>query len=365
MARTGSTAGRLTTGMPYTIPALRCRLESRRHPLYDSEIPQQANAWLRPYVLDFFGEDETATPKTDGLRRQWIAYWGAWCYPTLRADRFFACMVWMEVGAMLDDVFAAPEVREDPGVGLRIRDDYLTVLRGGTCPPNRYTRILTAALQATAPYGPTSIIERMKEGIADVIEQGCRENHDVYDDIESYLKDRDLCVFGDWLTDMGEWGLGIDLSQTLTTNSDLREQRALVMRHWSLVNDLYSFPKEIEAGENMNSVLLLMRLEGLTLQQSIDRVAAMTDQTEEDFVAGRDRLLENAADVPPDVINYLAELEHMISGNLRFHLWSSRYHGHSRPERTESQEWTREEATTLHKRGSTHNLVQHPVGERG
>ncbi|KAJ5726017.1 terpene synthase metal binding domain protein [Penicillium malachiteum] len=128
---------------------------------------------------------------------------------------------------------------------------------------------------------------------------------------------------------MLEWALGFDLQEHFEQNEDMRTARGLVIKHWIFVNDIFSFPKELEAGEKVNSVWILMG-QGLSLQSTLDRLAAITVETEAQFIATRDRILDGPLGDNPEIVAFLLEMGYAISGNLRFHRKTCRYHGFTR-----------------------------------
>ncbi|MFD6162291.1 hypothetical protein ACFWF7_38980 [Nocardia sp. NPDC060256] len=339
----------------YVIPRIVSSFPSEVHPLYDRTVAS-VNARFRPFLLDYFEERESDSRRTDKFLGQSHPYWGALCFPHILEERFFGFMTWMLATSLVDDSFADPRIHQVPGEAEALKQSYVALLRGEPYAENRRTRALAAAVSHYGGPSSQAVIDRMLRALVDVIESSLRELQGgvsaSFADMDTYLRFRRTNVYGEWLKPMTEWGLGIDLDERATEAGTLRHLHDLVIDHWILVNDIFSFPKELEAGEDMNCVFLLMDRENLSLQQSLDHAAALAMATEQEFVTARGTLATDHLPPDHDVRRYLLELEHMISGNLQFHRWTSRYHGYTR---TDRQQNGSAEQTSLYRRGDTHN----------
>ncbi|GAB2713118.1 terpene synthase family protein [Nocardia thraciensis] len=350
---------RLEYGTEYSVPPIPVQLPLATHGDYEALAPQVLH-WLRPYFQQYFREpDESGTPRTDRKLAHRDDLWMAMCYPHARADRIFPLLVlglWL---ALVDDSFSSPDLQADPTARRRActeicqaldgvnRDDYSPIARM-TFDGHRLFHL---------PSNP-AFNERLatvaKQTVTNSAEEETTLNHQRFDDIPGYLKHRRTNVYGYWLLTLAEFGLGIDVGNELTENPDLRAARDLVIDHWIYVNDIYSFPKEIAAHEKVSSVWQLMDNERMTLQQSLDHLAARAVAIEHAFTDLADKIVTTTGRIHPDIEIYLHELGHMIPANLRFHRWSSRYHDHPRNLTDSTAGNTEPEQMTLYRHRTVH-----------
>jgi hypothetical protein len=120
-----------------------------------------------------------------------------------------------------------------------------------------------------------------------------------------------------------EYALDIDLTDVLAANAAVRAARDAAIDSVFLVNDIFSFHKEIQTNEARNGIWILMRERKLDLQAAVDLMADLSADCERRFLDAR----EGAAGTGrTDIEAYLTELEHLMSGNLEFHKISARYY---------------------------------------
>ncbi|MGE7388376.1 terpene synthase family protein [Streptomyces sp. NPDC004126] len=342
----------------YVLPAIPVRQPLMLHPDYGDTAPA-VHDWIRPYLLDCFEERPEDAPRTDGYLKQAHTYWGAACFPHTLPERFFAQQAWMIWATLVDDAFSAPDVRDDTAARIRLAGALCTAIDGAPGSGSAVERLVRAGQELLVPR--TFVSVRMDTRAKQVVAQQALRPATASDDaggaradFDSYLDARGVDVFGHWLMELVQWSLGIDLGDATDEDDDLRTACRRVMDHWILVNDLYSFPKEREAGETRNGVRVLMATEDLTLQQALDRLAARATEAEDAFAAARDAVLQGPLGERPDIRVFVRELGHMISGNLRYHRWTSRYFGTARDLPDEAPGTTRSEGTSLYERGTVH-----------
>jgi hypothetical protein len=95
-------------------------------------------------------------------------------------------------------------------------------------------------------------------------------------------------------------------------------------RSYALTNDWWSWAKERKtlatgAGNVMNAVPIIMRLEGVSEIEALERVRSLILVYEFDLLHRRDHLLAQPG-VTEDLKTYIHALVHMCSGNS---MWSS------------------------------------------
>ncbi|WP_157440615.1 terpene synthase family protein [Actinokineospora inagensis] len=336
----------LRYGMSYELPALPTRLPLLLHPDFAATAPRVAD-WLRPYLVDYFGDPGTA----EKYLRQDLHRWGAWCVPHTHPARFFAQQVWMNCAALLDDAFSAPDLPSRDALA----DELCAALDGDPGVTSPLARMIRAGHDLLEPLC-ASLGERLIAAGKAVIRNNAEQAHVAeFDDLDTYLgPTRHVNTTGYWTPTLAEWALDIDLGDLTATDPELHRACLSVMDHWVLVNDLYSFPKEIEEGEKLNAVWILLA-RGIPLQQALDTIAARAMATEDRFVHSRQRVLAGPLGDRADVRLFVTELGHMISGNLRFHRETTRYHGAGWTAADDRAGAVDRERKTLHRLGTVHN----------
>lgn len=127
---------------------------------------------------------------------------------------------------------------------------------------------------------------------------------------------------------MIEYGLGIDASHELDTCPVLHRAVELAIQHALLVNDLFSYRKELFQGDAaLNLISVFRDHENLTLQQAVDRLCDRILGTERELYAAHDAVLASPAGNQPHVRAYLHALEMFCTGYVRWCFISQRYNG--------------------------------------
>jgi terpene synthase-like protein len=146
-------------------------------------------------------------------------------------------------------------------------------------------------------------------------------------DYDTYLKvRRDSVGMGMYFV-LGEYALGIDLTDHLAAEPRLREIVDIALEQIMLTNDLFSFRAEAAADDYVNAVAVLCLTEGLPLQDAIDRMFTVIDGKRVEFLAARKAILGTPLGRVPAVADYLDALWHMMAGNLHWSYLTPRYHG--------------------------------------
>ncbi len=131
------------------------------------------------------------------------------------------------------------------------------------------------------------------------------------------------CAFLGLLT---EYAAEVDMTGTLATGL-LDEVHHHGMRQLIIVNDLLSWRKEYRDEDTMTTVRVLCEDEGLPLQAAVDRLCALAERHEREYLAARDRLLAGPAGLDAGIVAYLAGLDHLIGGSQEFEYLTPRYFG--------------------------------------
>lgn len=308
-------------GSQFQLPRIRSDLEVLCHP--DNEaVETLLNVDNRPYIVAQFGSEEAA----DIFQEMRIATWGGLCFPHAEEHKFYSVARMIDAIAVMDDCFAAPNVQASRDLAVATRDAYLATA-DGTRPSDDFPA--AQLLSDTLPVIMADISPRVGERLLDSIRHQAITSTQYHTrsvdalNIEQYLDIRWIDGYGEWLTTLIEYALGIDLTDELATTPALTAARRRCSDHIALANDFYSFPKETAAQDPFNSLWIFLRDEP-DLRHAINQLATLCGDTERRFIAAGNQA---RASYPgnSDVHRYLTELRHMVAGNLRFSLWSSRY----------------------------------------
>ncbi|MFF3838319.1 terpene synthase family protein [Streptomyces sp. NPDC001930] len=131
------------------------------------------------------------------------------------------------------------------------------------------------------------------------------------------------CAFLELLT---EYAAEVDMSRP-AAEGVFDEVHHHGMRQLILVNDLLSWRKEYAQQDTMTTVRVLCEVEGLALQEAVDRLCALVEHHERAYIAARDEVLSGPHGQREDVRAYLSGLDHLIGGSQEFEYLTPRYFG--------------------------------------
>lgn len=293
------------------------------------EIVRICGELARIDLMEYWRDDE----KVDKFLRQRMPEWTLWVYPYTRPDRVFNVFYLQWPWTLLDDVFAQPEVRSDIDTVRKLRDQYFTALVNPEVVSEFIpARMLSGIFHSISGGASESLSKRFMNDqiilLDTLVEEALRYGKgQIPDDFEQYLKLRQLSSFGVCSADLAEYAAGIDMTLYLQSSEPIRRATLLALDYVTLTNDLFSFPKEREIGDPLNSVFILMT-EGMSLQESVNQISNRMHSIEDALY----RIAADATSVSRDgggsnIRTYLDALLDMIGGTLQFHRESTRHHG--------------------------------------
>jgi len=148
---------------------------------------------------------------------------------------------------------------------------------------------------------------------------------------EGYRQMRDESMASAIIHLFGEYSVGIDMTDDIASDPDLFDRIWNVVNdHFMYVNDLFSFRKEYCDGGDFEHSLVYtgVTVDGLTLQQSIDRLCAQVEASERRYRdLCQEVLQEYRGAEPSKMIAYLRQLERNMAGSRDYSYIASRYHG--------------------------------------
>jgi hypothetical protein len=309
-------------------PDFRLVLQPLWHPDHDW-AEQQVALTDSPYILAYYRSQNAV----DHYLAQRMPAYGGLAYPHTKAERIYDLERMMSITTLMDDTTTNAETVSDKARRMELRGHYLDAL-AGTRPPDTapIAQLLYEGLGPVREQLLSStprVWERMKDALRTLILAQTDPIALQLDTLtlERYLELRRVDNYGEWAALMTEYALDVDMTDALAADSSLTAMRTAAIDSITLVNDPYSFRKEIYTADTVNSVWLLMHRDGITLQEALNRLAALVSENERKILAARDRVLSGPLGQRDDVRAYVTELEHLASGNAEFHAISTRYHG--------------------------------------
>ncbi|RDS88020.1 terpene synthase family protein [Pseudomonas fluorescens] len=281
-----------------------------------------------PYMLAHYGSQKAVDHY---LSMEMTAY-GGLAYPHTKNDRIYNLERMMSITTLIDDTTTRPEILGNHALQAELRQHYFDAI-AGIKPPAKFP-IAQLLYEGLIPIkkqllSKPQVWKRMEDSLNTLIS---RQTHSLALEMntltfERYLELRRVDNYGEWAAMMTEYAIDVDMTEALAIDESLVTVRTAAIDSITLVNDPYSFRKELHITDSVNSVWLFMHLEGLTLQQAIDKLAGIVQDNEKKLIAARDKVLAGPLGNRSDVREYLTELEHLASGNAEFHAVSTRYHG--------------------------------------
>ncbi|WP_338932932.1 hypothetical protein WEB32_32145 [Streptomyces netropsis] len=147
-------------------------------------------------------------------------------------------------------------------------------------------------------------------------------------DLETYLADRLLTAAAEAAVGLVEYATATDVAGLRRSDADLEAVCQASRRFGVLVNDLFSYRRDLfSGGPVVNAVTVLRQSEGLGLQGAVDRLCEELDAAEAALHRAHDKVLAGPLGARPDVRAFVKGILEMTAGNLRFSATTPRYHG--------------------------------------
>ncbi|HDR8858033.1 TPA: methyltransferase domain-containing protein [Burkholderia territorii] len=321
------TSGALRFGDTLRFPPFGFRARHRRQPDADALLGRvDADDW--PYIVAFYRSEEAA----DANRRHLLPLFGSLICPSASAERSYWIMRQVELIAVMDDHFTLPDVIDDP-VQLAALGDVYGRAVDGVRPSDAHplAQLLHDTVRPVlAMLAPdASLPHRLTRAIHDVIDY---LSHPVVHRMDAlgfdeYLRIRRCETTAEWCALLVEFGIDVDMADALDDNADLREVQRAAADLIVIINDLGSFRREFSNDDALNGIWLLVRQQHLSVQQALDRFAALARETEDRLLTARDRVLASPLGKRDDVCRYMDELVFFYAGCAEFHTFSERFFG--------------------------------------
>jgi hypothetical protein len=124
-----------------------------------------------------------------------------------------------------------------------------------------------------------------------------------------------------------EYVLGVDLDPKVLEHELVADYWRHIMDYWYLPNDLLSFRVECSRGDHNNAICLLRRVEELSLQQAVDKVAGLIDECQDEAVRRYAEICASPLAAVPGLLPLLETFQAIGAANHRWSFMAPRYHG--------------------------------------
>ncbi|MFD5452975.1 terpene synthase family protein [Streptomyces sp. NPDC003470] len=306
---------------PYLLPAC-------SHPRTD-DIRAESDAWVK----EAMGFAMTDPREMELLLEETASLWTCLVLPTAREDRLRHLCKYTEYLSVFDNAMVdRAKIGKDPAAAQEtfrrvagILDDQAD---GADFAWGSVLHGLWKDMRADMP--PTvwdRFMGEVRRFLAGCVHEITSRSEDRVFDYESYIEVRKDSVGMGMYFVLGEYGLGIDLTEDLRRHPELRGIVDTALVHIMLTNDMFSFRAEAMMDDYVNALSVLRLSEGLGLQEAVDRLFALVDGKRAEFMAARAAIEASDLGRREDVRAYLDALWHMMAGNLQWSYLTSRYNG--------------------------------------
>jgi hypothetical protein len=312
--------------LPYLLPAL-CHPEATR-------IRADSDAWVRSRLRFALPSDA----ELDQLLEEGATLWTCYVLPTAQPDRLSLLCKYTEFLSVFDNAMVdRTAIGKDVEAARRLFGRVVNLLDDVPDAVNfEWGQALQTLWQPMREGCTPRLWDRFMAEVRRFL-AGCvaeitsRADRAVFD-YDTYVKiRRDSVGMGMYLV-LGEYGLGLDLTDELT-GEPLSELVDVALEHIMFTNDLFSFRAEAAMDDYVNAVAVLCLSEGMPLQKAVDTLFAVIEAKRVEFMSRRAAIESSELGRQPGVAAYLDALWHMMAGNLQWSYVTSRYNGRG-------HEWT-------------------------
>lgn len=308
----------------FVLPELYCPFTSAVNQ-YAEIVDLGTKAWVRRHGL--FAQ-EADYQRFSAVRLGWLA---ARTNPTATREHLQTVTDWCSWFFIRDDYCDECGIGRFPQALSALHARFLEVLRGAqpTVEDSALTHALHELWSRTQQAAPDPWKQRFVHNLERFFDAGVWEAQNRARDriptVAMYMKMRPytggLYAYFDLF----------DISEQICLPRDVREyaavQRLTTMANnivcWA--NDIMSLPKEIKQGDVHNLVLSMRQTQRLTLQEAVNRAAALHDAEVRAFIELELRLPARNGIVDPELKRYTSVLRSFVRGSLDWLYTSGRY----------------------------------------
>ncbi|KNB54096.1 terpene synthase family protein [Streptomyces caatingaensis] len=309
-------------GAEFTVPDFRCPFPGAVNPA----LPEASGRMWR--WVEAQGLAATAEARAV-IEQSWVDRAAARYFPTADAGVLALACRWFAWMVRNDDVHDVPA----PGARERSASPHLDRLiasavtggDGGDGGCGVFGAALGDLWRRTAAGRSPGWCARLAGDFADFL-RAYRTERDAaagpLPGIEEYLRHRTVSYGMLFSTNFAELAAGDALPEEVRACPEFRELRRLTGLHGAIVNDIYSYPRELRSAYPYNAVHLLRSAHGGTVQEAVDRAAALTHACLDGFLAAESRLVPAlaargaGAAARAAALRTVSVMKSMIRGNI-------------------------------------------------
>ncbi|MEU8031635.1 terpene synthase family protein [Streptomyces sp. NPDC049099] len=305
---------------PYLLPAC-------SHPQTE-DIRRESDAWVRE-TMGFAMDDPR---EMDLLLEETASLWTCLVLPTAREDRLRHLCKYTEYLSVFDNAMVdRDKLGKDPAAAQELFVLLAGILDEQADGTEMWGSVLQGLWKEMRADMPPAVWDRflaeVRRFLAGCVHEITSRTEDRVFDYDTYIGVRKDSVGMGMYFVLGEYGLGIDLTEDLERHAELREIIDIALVHIMLTNDMFSFRAEAMMDDYVNALSVLRLSEGLGLQEGVDRLFALIDGKRAEFMKARAAIEAGELGRRDDIRAYLDALWHMMAGNLQWSYLTSRYNG--------------------------------------
>ncbi|MBC7307811.1 MAG: sesquiterpene cyclase, partial [Dietzia sp.] len=214
------------------------------------------------------------------MRRTRADLSGAYVWPRADLTTLTTGLQWLALTFRIDDQLDEDDLTERLSARMAAVDELCDVLRGlpapGTSP---VARALADLWSRTSRGRPTDWCEAFLRDFQAFLRSYATEarlsSRGAVPHLDTYLGWRMHSVGMPWLWDLDELRLPAPLPDSVRTCRAMSKLRRAGALHIALVNDVFSVRRETLVGYPYNAVTIVRDTSGCSLQEAVDRVAAL------------------------------------------------------------------------------------------
>jgi hypothetical protein len=263
-----------------------------------------------------------------GVRIGWLM---ARVYPKLSRADLQLMTYWTTWGFICDDISGSPPLGHDPERLMAMQQRLRAVLHG--CEPavgdhplcwglwDLRQRFLTK----TTPDGLQRYVQTVEQFFDACLWESTNRALRMVPDVATYIAMRPLSGAVYTFTEL--FGIVEELPFPAEVRAHPVVERLTLMANnvvcW--INDLLSLSKELESGDVHNLVVVMQHEHQISMQEAVDRAAALLNTEVRAYVDLERRLPSFGPQVDPVLARYLAVLRSWMRGSLDWSYTSGRY----------------------------------------
>ncbi|KAK6538630.1 hypothetical protein TWF694_010208 [Orbilia ellipsospora] len=313
-----------TESFTFTLAPYGNLLEYRPNPQGD-EVERQAKKWAREFLLPLCPSEKALEILLDGRPSAFITM----CYPSMSPERMLTWYKLSFIAFVLDDLYC-PDGGDiyEPGASKSLLKGIMAIVNGSMKESDNiclqlFIEAWNQTCELSGPGTQKRITTAWTEMMAAFVKEVDLPNID-YSFEELYQNRSRTAMYLPMA--YVEYGLGEDLDERVVENADICKLYVLARDHALLTHEIWSYRKEYYSGGALSLVEFWARPGGSKIQEAMDKAWSRVASIEEEFIAIRDQLFVEMADIPL-ARKYISELEALAAGALRFSCICPRYNG--------------------------------------